>query len=337
MRHILHIVHWEMSGIYGVAKNLKQQGTIKGDKHEIVLLRHNKSFVDKLISYCRIIELVVRLFLNKKYVIHCHSFLPLLVAYVSCTKNITFTIHNAYPFFSEKSRRSRLKKWLMRSMLKNRCVKSSSVSSFVAESAQKGALIGSRTILNGLDISKYPFNYTAKAIKTIGSAGRLDEQKNYGALVKAFSLIESANITLVIAGDGVQLSELKSEIVENKLSGKVRLIGYQEDIIKFFSNIDGFICSSLYEGLNLIVIEAMLVGVPVISTNVGVAIEANELGLPIMGFKSHEMASAIESWVNTSPEMHGQQVKLNREFAVKYFDISKIYDEYRDFLWGDVC
>ena len=59
MRYILHIVHWESSGIFGVAKTLKQQGAIKGDQHKIVILRHNKSFVDKVKSYYRIIALVI--------------------------------------------------------------------------------------------------------------------------------------------------------------------------------------------------------------------------------------------------------------------------------------
>ena len=138
---------------------------------------------------------------------------------------------------------------------------------------------------------------------------------------------------MLIAGNGVQFNELKNEIVENNLSEKVRLVGFQENIIEFFSTIDGFVCSSLYEGLNLIVIEAMLLGVPVISTNAGVAIEAEKLDIPKMGFKPEEMASAIESWLDTSPEILGDQVKGNRWFAVKHFDISRIYDEYCNFIW----
>ena len=218
-------------------------------------------------------------------------------------------------------------------MLSGRDIRVSAVSHNVADFARNGAGIESRVILNGLDTAHYTYQPDIRPIRVLGTAGRLDDQKNYCALVRAFAKLQNRELKLRIAGDGVQHTQLKSLIDELDLSDRVELCGYRNDIIAFFGEIDGFVCSSIYEGLNLIVIEAVLLGKPVISTRVGVVLEAPDLGIPLMGFDDSEMSRAIDHWVGSNTEDIAQQVRDYREYAEKHFNLSTIYREYCQYMW----
>jgi glycosyltransferase involved in cell wall biosynthesis len=105
------------------------------------------------------------------------------------------------------------------------------------------------------------------------TAGRLVEGKGLRELVTAFGLIHSHHPLswLVIVGDGPLKSELKERVRENKLEGRVFLIGPRphNEVADWMSAADIFILASYAEGLPNVVLEAMACGRPVIATNVG--------------------------------------------------------------------
>ncbi len=103
-------------------------------------------------------------------------------------------------------------------------------------------------------------------------AGRLAAEKRYDHVIKAIAEIE--NIELIIAGDGPELSRLTKCAAELGLSDRVTFVGYQENISKLFKEIDSLVIASLYEGLSIVMLEAMAHGIPVISTPVSGARDA---------------------------------------------------------------
>jgi glycosyltransferase involved in cell wall biosynthesis len=121
----------------------------------------------------------------------------------------------------------------------------------------------------GSDLRK-SWNMNGNAI--IGSIGRLEARKGHGTLIKAMPLIlqKVANAILLIAGhDPWGYGEkLENMIHELKLDGKVKLMGFQNDIPSFLHAIDVFAFASTSEGFGQVVIEAMAAGKPVIASRV---------------------------------------------------------------------
>jgi len=127
---------------------------------------------------------------------------------------------------------------------------------------------------NGIDLEKFPLRNQVRE-KTgwpvIGTVGRLVQTKGQTYLLRAFSRIIKAypDATLLIAGAGPLLEDLKQEAAGLGIDSKVRFIEFQRDISTFLQNIDLFVLPSLAEGLCLAVLEAMATGVPVVATRVG--------------------------------------------------------------------
>lgn len=103
--------------------------------------------------------------------------------------------------------------------------------------------------------------------KKITTVGRLELQKNYASLVRAFRLVADhhPDWTLEIYGEGTQKQELLSLISRLKLSGNVFLKGYTAQVQEKISKASAFVLSSIFEGLPLVIIEAMSCGLPVVS------------------------------------------------------------------------
>ena len=112
-------------------------------------------------------------------------------------------------------------------------------------------------------------NKTIQKENTIISVGRLVEQKNQKMLIEAFAKIakEYPNYKLKIFGTGPLELKLKKQIEELNLADKIILCGVCDDIKNELEKSKIFVLSSDYEGMPNALIEAMAVGLPVISTN----------------------------------------------------------------------
>lgn len=77
------------------------------------------------------------------------------------------------------------------------------------------------------------------------------------------------NMKFLIVGSGDQEARIKAFIKENKLDNLFILTGFQKDVMIFYRLMDIFILPSRYEGLPMVLLEAMSEKVPVISMNVG--------------------------------------------------------------------
>lgn len=104
----------------------------------------------------------------------------------------------------------------------------------------------------------------------IVSVGRLQPQKNQKMLIDVFNSIKDRypELKLVIYGEGSYRSELEKHISELKLTDKVLLPGKEKDIFNKISSAKAFVMTSNYEGMSNALIEAMCLGLPVISTKV---------------------------------------------------------------------
>jgi glycosyltransferase involved in cell wall biosynthesis len=98
--------------------------------------------------------------------------------------------------------------------------------------------------------------------------GRLHPQKDFPTLIHAFAQVRQVRpARLMILGDGPERQRLTDLIEEMGLADDITLRGFVQNPYAYMAKASAFVLSSIYEGLPTVLIEAMAVGTPVISTN----------------------------------------------------------------------
>ena len=104
---------------------------------------------------------------------------------------------------------------------------------------------------------------------TVVTAGRLEPQKDHTFLIRAFakSFADKPQIKLYIYGEGKLKQKLEALIEELSLKDRVFLMGRAINIVEVLQKADLFVLTSKYEGMPNALMEAMMVGVPCISSD----------------------------------------------------------------------
>lgn len=145
------------------------------------------------------------------------------------------------------------------------------------------------------------------------TVGRLSPEKGYNRLIRIFCQLkkEGYSFSLWIIGDGPEKSKLERLISDNKLTDSIHLLGAQRNPHAYTAKTDVFICSSFSEGYSTSCTEALMLGIPIITTKVGGAqeiISDSECGILTEiddeslygGIKSVlDNPSIIKEWKNT--------------------------------------
>ena len=107
-----------------------------------------------------------------------------------------------------------------------------------------------------------------KCIKLV-SNGRLVHQKGYDRLLPIIKRLinEGHEISLTILGEGSDRTALEEYIADNSLQNNVFLLGFVENPYSIMAKHDVFICSSRSEGYSTAVTEALVLGLPVLTTD----------------------------------------------------------------------
>jgi glycosyltransferase involved in cell wall biosynthesis len=107
-----------------------------------------------------------------------------------------------------------------------------------------------------------------KTVPIIVACGRLQQQKAFDVLLRAFAVIRRTTpARLVILGEGREHEALLSLARELGVAEDVSMPGFVDNPIAWFAKSDLFVLSSRCEGQSLVLIEALAVGVPAVSTD----------------------------------------------------------------------
>ena len=132
----------------------------------------------------------------------------------------------------------------------------------------------------------------------IGFVGRLVEQKDIGTLLRGFAVFAARceNARLVIVGTGPLEAGLRQLAEELAISSRVVWAGFREDIAAVMGAFDIFALTSVFEGLGLVLLEAMAARRPVVATRVGAIPEVvaeGESGLLVEPREPEALAAAL--------------------------------------------
>lgn len=170
--------------------------------------------------------------------------------------------------------------------------------------------------------SKTVINNSSKAIRLV-SVGRLVYDKGYDLLVQSISILISRGIIvdLTIIGEGAMRNQLEKLIHDLGITEHVHLLGFKDNPYQYMKEADIYISSSRFEGFSLAIAEAMILGLPVISTKC-----AGPLELLDNGSAGMMVECTTESIANGIYEMvtHPEILELYRDKSKerqKYFSI----------------
>ena len=134
-------------------------------------------------------------------------------------------------------------------------------------------------INNAIDIDKYVYNEANReAIRkkfglegkiVMGNVGRLSYEKNQKLLIEILAKLKKkeSNVALLIIGGGALEAELKEKAHELGVSDSVVFTGNVFDTERYYSAMDVYVMTSLYEGLPFTVIEAQVNGLKCVLTD----------------------------------------------------------------------
>jgi glycosyltransferase involved in cell wall biosynthesis len=114
----------------------------------------------------------------------------------------------------------------------------------------------------------------------IGSIGRIFWVKNQAGLVRAFARVvpSAPEATLLLVGDG-DPSSITALAGSLGISDRVVVLARRPDVPELLASMDLFVHAALAESFGMVIVEAMAMGVPVVSAPVGIAPEVIEEGV----------------------------------------------------------
>jgi glycosyltransferase involved in cell wall biosynthesis len=204
---------------------------------------------------------------------------------------------------------------------------------FFPKSVRKKAVIMSNP-LNPEFLNK---RYTGPRKDLIVTVGRLDENKNQAMLIHAFAKIASEypNLRLVIYGDGECREKLEDLVKSKGLSDRISLSGSISNVPEHICNARIFVLTSNTEGMPNTLIEAMALGLPVISTDCpcgGPAelIEDGVNGLLVPVGDAYALSDAFRKILDDK-ELEAKLQENSSKITLK-LSPDKVNKEWRDYL-----
>lgn len=146
---------------------------------------------------------------------------------------------------------------------------------------------------------------------------RLEPEKNIALAIRSFAQAAPKDACLIVVGEGSERKDLERLAKDLDVSDRVFFEGERPGA-SYYSVADLVLVTSRYEGYGLVIIEALARGVPVLSTDVGVAREAGAVVAT-----PEKFADALAGWFKNGPReghLTGYPYKNFDEYVKAYCD-----------------
>jgi N-acetylgalactosamine-N,N'-diacetylbacillosaminyl-diphospho-undecaprenol 4-alpha-N-acetylgalactosaminyltransferase len=178
------------------------------------------------------------------------------------------------------------------------------------------------------------------------NVGAFRKEKNHKNLIEAFNKIRHLNVRLFLLGHRFLKDELILKVKKLQLESQIIFLDFDTNPFKYLSKCNCFVLSSDFEGFPNALLEAMVCGLPVISTDclsgpreilapdtdpvatVKDHIEITEYGILVPVKNSELLAEAMELIVKDK-ELHAKLRQKARERSLD-FESGKIIEQYTD-------
>ena len=201
---------------------------------------------------------------------------------------------------------------------------------------------------DGIEIERFKKDFDKEKIRkefnlkpedrVVGMVAKLWEGKGHKYLLEAAATIikKNPNVKFMIVGDGYLQDYLVDYVKNLGISDYVIFTGFREDIPQITSIFDIACLPSLFEGMGRVLLEAQVLGKPVVATRVGGIVEIvkdNETGILVDPADYQSLAEAIirllsdEALLKKLGEAAKQYISEKFSAARMVDNIDKVYSE----------
>lgn len=219
------------------------------------------------------------------------------------------------------------------------------VSASVAERYTREQMVAPshlRIIPNGIDTDEWRPDAEARSRvrKELGiknefvwlAVGRIDPVKDHATLLRAFEQLERTS-HLLIAGTGPFEGAMRQFAIDLGIEHRVHFLGFRKDIARVMQAADGFVQTSLWEGLPMAILEASACTRPIVATDVpGIrdAVVHCSTGLLTQVREPRAVANAMQL-IMCAPEATRRAMGLaGRRLVVENFSLSSALDQWEE-------
>ncbi len=183
------------------------------------------------------------------------------------------------------------------------------------------------------------FQYTPNKIYDIIFVGRLEKAKGIDVLLRAIQFLERKNslaFKVAIVGDGSQRSYLKNMLRDLQIRSTVEFLGIRQDVPELMRTSKILVLPSRWEGLPMVILEAMANKVPIVASAVGgipEVISDAVSGLLVEPENADELAAKIDVLLNDSSLRNRLSEtafeKVRTEYSIEEYckNILTLYEE----------
>ena len=211
----------------------------------------------------------------------------------------------------------------------------------VAETARSGPVVNQAA--NDADYAEtVSFQKSADPL-VIGYCGRLREVKGAHILIAGFARLlknnPQRNLILRIAGDGTQMPQLQQQVKDLGIESSVEFLGMLEDVRQAYKTLDIYVQPSFAEGLPNSVIEAMLLGLPVVVTNIGGnsdLVKSDESGLLFPAGDDEALTACLQRYLD-EPELANAMAAAGKQHIRDTYGFDKVVDQLLELYRGRIA
>ncbi|PKK90244.1 MAG: hypothetical protein CVV64_10990 [Candidatus Wallbacteria bacterium HGW-Wallbacteria-1] len=197
-------------------------------------------------------------------------------------------------------------------------------------------------IRNGIDLQKYGQGRRSNDLRQkcnasdddflIGMVGRLAPQKSLDVFLQAAALAAPLNkrLKFAVAGDGPLAESLMALRDRLGLQNRFEFLGALSNVDEFLASINLFTLTSSWEGLPLVVLEAMAAGRAVAATSADGTCEAVADGETGLLVKRGDAASMARTYLNLAddPKMVRAMEKAGKSRVEVNFSLQRVINDY---------
>jgi glycosyltransferase involved in cell wall biosynthesis len=249
------------------------------------------------------------------------------------------TIHNVY----EGGRFRMLGYRLTNSMVDHMTIVSEAAAErFVRERIVPSKLL--RVVPNGVDVERFqhlPAGVREAVRKAIGlegqftwlAVGRFEVAKDYPNMLQAFAVVHARHPTAVqlLVGRGSLQAETEALVGKLGLQDVVRFLGVREDVAEVMTAADGYVMSSAWEGMPMVLLEAAAAGLPIVATRAGGNHEVvcdDASGFLVPPGDSGALADAMLRLMELPEERRRSMGQRGREHVKRYYGVGRVADQW---------
>ncbi|QIW15373.1 hypothetical protein A4G20_03000 [Pasteurellaceae bacterium RH1A] len=274
-------------------------------------------------------------------IIHSHMFhaniMARLLKFTTKTPMMINTAHN-----TNEGGRLRMLAYRLTNFLSdlNTNVSQDAVEAFIEKKAvKKGQMLA---IPNGIDIALFYKDNDARiatrkelqisdSTQLFVAVGRLTPQKDYPNLLQAFSIVKQAaqDCHLCIVGTGELEPTLKQKAIDLGIADSVRFLGLRRDIPAIMNSADTYVMSSHYEGLPLVIGEAMACENVIVATDCGGTLEViGEYGFLVPIQDSQALATKMLETIHLPLEKREYLGKHARKHIKEHYSLETVVNKW---------